>query len=337
MEVTVIANIGKKTKNISGQTARSNSIIEAIIDLGYTPKIIELDGTKNYLDLIKLFFKIVFNVLIADKIIVISAKNGVKVLNFLFKFLRTKPKTVLIPTGGWFDVKGNNKKSYLNYKAIFIQSSNHHQFIKNKLGDNVFHLPNFRKFYNYNTEENIIKKPVNNILKIIFNSRVTKDKGIFEAITAVNEINKVKINLNLDVYGQISDQIKFLFMNEISNNPQINYRGEYLPEDVKSTLINYDLMLFPSYYFGEGQPGVLLDAIFNAIPVIASDWKFNNELVINEINGFLVKPKSSKSIKDALIRYIENPNLINVHSNNTRKLKKIYGYENILNNLKNKL
>lgn len=65
------------------------------------------------------------------------------------------------------------------------------------------------------------------------------------------------------------------------------YKGVLQPYDVIHTLKQYDALIFPSHYDGEGCPGILVEALSASLPVIASDWKYNNELVTNGDNGFL--------------------------------------------------
>lgn len=59
------------------------------------------------------------------------------------------------------------------------------------------------------------------------------------------------------------------------------------PNDVIPTLKQYDVLIFPSHYDGEGCPGILVEALSASLPIIASDWKYNNEFVTNGDNGFL--------------------------------------------------
>ena len=65
------------------------------------------------------------------------------------------------------------------------------------------------------------------------------------------------------------------------------YKGVLQPNDVIHTLKQYDALIFPSHYDGEGCPGILVESLSASLPVIASDWKYNNELVTNGDNGFL--------------------------------------------------
>ena len=46
-------------------------------------------------------------------------------------------------------------------------------------------------------------------------------------------------------------------------------------------------MAFPSYYQGEGFPTVIVEAFISGLPVLASRWKYNEEIITHEYNGLL--------------------------------------------------
>lgn len=54
-------------------------------------------------------------------------------------------------------------------------------------------------------------------------------------------------------------------------------------------------MLFPTYWSGEGFPGVIIDAYIAGVPVIASDWNFNKEVVSDDF-GIIVPPRDENSL-----------------------------------------
>ena len=52
-------------------------------------------------------------------------------------------------------------------------------------------------------------------------------------------------------------------------------------------LKNYFALLFPTYYEGEGFAGTILDSLSAGVPIIASDWKYNAEIIKNGETGYL--------------------------------------------------
>ena len=62
---------------------------------------------------------------------------------------------------------------------------------------------------------------------------------------------------------------------------------------------NYDFLIFPSYYFGEGLPGTFIDAFCAGVPVISSDWKYNS-------NGFIFPTRNIDKIVSILKDIYQN-------------------------------
>jgi len=53
-------------------------------------------------------------------------------------------------------------------------------------------------------------------------------------------------------------------------------------------------LLFPTYYEGEGFPGTIIDAFSSGLPAIATDWRYNSELISNGETGFIYKLNNYK-------------------------------------------
>ena len=120
-------------------------------------------------------------------------------------------------------------------------------------------------------------------------SRVMKEKGIEDVVNAVKTVNDHfgRTVYTLDIYGQV-DSAQTEWFNELKSifSSYIKY-GELVPFDKSvEVLKNYFALLFPTYYEGEGFAGTLLDAMAAGVPVIASDWRYNTEIV-NEKTGYV--------------------------------------------------
>lgn len=103
--------------------------------------------------------------------------------------------------------------------------------------------------------------------------------------------------INIDFYGQKTDTYFDTHLNAIDI---YKYKGVLQPKDVIPTLKRYDALIFPSHYIGEGCPGILVEALSASLPIIASDWKYNNEFVTNGDNGFLCETYNPNSYVEAI-------------------------------------
>jgi glycosyltransferase involved in cell wall biosynthesis len=141
-------------------------------------------------------------------------------------------------------------------------------------------------------------------------SRVMKEKGIEDAIAAVKAINQKcgRIIFTLDNYGQIDDGYKEKFSSMQKSFPSyIRYAGLVPFDQSVETIRNYFALLFPTYYHGEGFAGALIDAMAAGTPVIASDWRFNKEVVKPGKTGVLIKDCNAEKIEKELMKIAENP------------------------------
>ena len=91
----------------------------------------------------------------------------------------------------------------------------------------------------------------------------------------------------LDIYGQV-DSAQIEWFDELQSKfpSYIRYAGLVPFDKSVDVLKEYFALLFPTYYEGEGFAGTLIDAFSAGVPVIASDWKYNTEIVNGNV-GFV--------------------------------------------------
>ena len=77
--------------------------------------------------------------------------------------------------------------------------------------------------------------------------------------------------------------------------------------DVNQILKAFDIFVFPS--LTEGLPLVVIEAMATGLPIVASHVGGIPELIDHGVNGLLVAPMSGAEIKDAILKFLQNPNL----------------------------
>jgi glycosyltransferase involved in cell wall biosynthesis len=160
------------------------------------------------------------------------------------------------------------------------------------------YLPNFKRL-NALTEDKLIFNS-NAPYKLCTFSRVTKEKGIEEAVSAVVNINDThqKTVCTLDIYGAIDESYKERFAQLMESSKDcITYKGVVPYDQSVEVLKEYFLLLFPTYYPGEGFAGTLLDSFASGVPVLASNWRYNHEIVKPGISGYLYELEDSLQTK----------------------------------------
>lgn len=139
--------------------------------------------------------------------------------------------------------------------------------------------------------------------RLAFISQLRMSKGLGEALEACRALPE---GCRLSVYGPAMPDTDFSLFD---GHPCASYEGALEPADVPRALAEHDLLLFPSYYRGEGYPGIVIEAMQCGLPVVATRWRAIPEVVEHEKSGLLVAPRSVEELRAAILRLIEDPDL----------------------------
>ena len=160
-------------------------------------------------------------------------------------------------------------------------------------------------------------------------SRVKREKGILDAINGIREVNSKagRTIFSLDIYGSIDADFKHDFQKAVEDNFSfVKYKGVAEYSKTTKILKDYFSLLFPTYYSGEGFPGTIIDAFSSGIPVIATDWLYNSEIVTDGITGIVYGiDGEDKHIKLAstLVKIASDPeSMIRMKNNCLKEAKK---------------
>lgn len=138
--------------------------------------------------------------------------------------------------------------------------------------------------------------------KFVFLGQIKKAKGIFEIIEAAENFGP---DIHVYIYGPFFDGLNAKIFDQCK---RVTYCGVIKPEHVSGVLELYDALLLPTYYLGEGYPGVILEAFNLGIPVITTKWKAIPEIV-DESCGILIQPRDSRSLFTAMKTIVEDQNI----------------------------
>ena len=78
------------------------------------------------------------------------------------------------------------------------------------------------------------------------------------------------------------------------------------PDEIETTLLNYNGLLLPSYFEGEGYPGIIIESLAIGIPVVATQWKALPEVITDGYNGLLIPIKDSGALAQAMQKFNQN-------------------------------
>ena len=133
------------------------------------------------------------------------------------------------------------------------------------------------------------KKPIfhGRELKCVFFSKICIDKGVDSIISELGNIERITI----DFYGHIDDDIKDEFEKFIESHDYAKYHGVFdaANKDVYSELNQYDVLLLPTKWKGEGVPGILVESKMAGIAAVVTDFNYNSEIVKDGVEGVVIK------------------------------------------------
>lgn len=209
-------------------------------------------------------------------------------------FRRSFKRTTILVVGGVFHetvAKYERLGKRLKLvKGIWVETEGMKQKLVKRGFDNIEVFPNSK------SEEGCCKPRISKSedpIRLLFFSQISKEKGIKDIIKLVELLDENKnLHYSLDFYGQIKDEIKMEFEEFISISSNVKYCGVFdsTKSNVYRKLNEYDILLFPTHWKGEGVPGILVEAKMAGLAVIASPINFNTEIIREDKDeGFLLK------------------------------------------------
>jgi len=311
--IDFIGPISLKRNNIGGATLKNRYLIEELKKNSIEIKALDTDNwKKNYLKIIlKLTYIFIFSK--SRKIILSTSSRGTYIFLKLAYYLNIKNKKIYyFVVGGDTPEKLSTRqydiKYYKNLNKIYSETISMCKRLKSLGLKQTEYLPNFKDF----NLVKINKKKIELPLKCIFFSRVIPEKGTEMIFKALNIINEEVESMNVDFYGPICNEYKELFLKKIDNQKAASYKGILNIQDMETfkILSEYDLMLFPTYWKGEGFPGTLIDSFIAGVPVLASDWNYNKE-ILNDKTGFIFESKNQKKFEKIIKETLKSPEILN--------------------------
>ena len=339
-KVGICGHYGISKKLLNGQTIKTKIVTEELEKFFGSEKVKIVDTHAWKRNPFLLLLQCCSLIRKCENIIIMPANNGVKVFIPLFLFLNIffKRKLFYVVIGGWLPetLQKNPRLCKLAKKldGIFVETFSMIKSLKELGLSNVIYLPNFKRIKIVDEKKLVI--PKKEPYKLCTFSRVMKEKGIETAINAVKEVNELykRKVFTLDIYGQIEEDYRARFEQLLQELPDfITYKGIVDYEKSTEVLKDYFALLFPTYYEGEGFPGTVIDSFASGVPVIATDWKYNKEIIQNNVDGLLFDYRDERKLTDILINIKDNPEIITKMKKNCIRRAESYIPEVAMKNL----
>ena len=297
--VAVIGHFAFGKECFDGQTVKTKIVTNELGKQLGNDEVIKIDTAGGKSTLLKAPFQSLKALKKAKNVIIFPAHNGLRVyvplLSFFRKFFKNR-KLHYVVIGGWLPEFLKTRKSLAKklkrFDEIYVETNTMKRALEEQGFTNIVVMPNCKD------------------LKILKPEELVYPTG--EPVNAVKEVNEEagRTIYTLDIFGQVdAAQVQWFEDLKTTFPDYVNYRGVVDYDKSVDVLKNYFALLFPTYYDGEGIAGTVLDALASGVPVIASDWKYNAE-VVNENIGFVYPVRIQESFIKILKIAAENPRIL---------------------------
>lgn len=219
----------------------------------------------------------------------------------------------------------NQNKKILNKVDKFITHTTFtkNTFIRHGIPKNKLIIkPNFIK------KKKLKIRTISQKNKIVFASRISKEKGILTLVEAWK-----KTNLKIDILGDGP------LLNELMNKniKNMNFVGQKSSKEVLKIISNAKFLIFPSEWY-ESMPMTIIEAFSTGTLVLASNIGSIKSIIKHNRNGILFEPSNNLDLLNKVNWILKNSNkcdqivknayndFINLYSDNCNynQLIKIY-------------
>lgn len=150
--------------------------------------------------------------------------------------------------------------------------------------------------------------PVTEPVSFVFVGRLLREKGIIELIEAMRRVKAKRPEVQLTVLGDVDSNPSSVSRDEVEAwvaQGLVIWPGQV---EVAPWIAQSSVFVLPSYR--EGVPRSTQEAMAMARPVITTDVPGCRETVVEGRNGFLVPAKDASALTDAMLRFVERPQLV---------------------------
>lgn len=166
----------------------------------------------------------------------------------------------------------------------------------------------------------------------LYIGRLSHEKGVQYLLEAIKDLPR---DIEFHIVGKGPEEDKLKEYAEENHLDNVKFLGHKSREEIKEEYQNCISTILPCNWFEIfGMTNV--ESFINGKPVIASNIGGIPEIVENDINGLLFEPANVKQLKECILKYWNNPDLVIQHGKNGYEKAKIqYSEERYYNELVN--
>lgn len=161
--------------------------------------------------------------------------------------------------------------------------------------------PNTHWFPNVRRRELIPQLPRTFQKRFVFISHVKPEKGVDKILEASNHLDN---SYTIDIYGPINNS---KYTAEYFSHYKANYKSALSSTEVLTVLDQYDVLMLPTIYPGEGYPGIIIEAYSLGLPIISTSLTGIKEITDQQKTGILIESNNIDELISA-IHYFDETN-----------------------------
>lgn len=336
-EAIVIGWINTGKPADCGETMKNQLMIQKLEELGVKCRQVDF---KNWRKHPWVFIKLAW-CLIAHKnntiIFSTSTVNVYPMMKLMYR-LKWKQSTIHWVIGGSLGTSVQNgtfDKEVIGYiDWTIVESPIMVEQLEGEGVKGVFQLPNFKPITYYPDIKQRIDCLGGRPLRFVFLSRIMAEKGCDYIMECAKQLNEMGLEdkYSIDFYGKVADSYKDVFYKKIETLDNVKYQGFLnLRENAGyDKLAEYDLMLFPTYWKGEGFAGVFIDAFVSGVPMLASDWAHNRQFMKEGETALFVPVHDIPALRDKMKKCIEGEYPLGIMAQNCQKHAETYNVDKVI-------
>lgn len=320
-----------------GETMKNQLMIQKMEELGI--KCRQMDF-KNWRRHPWVFLKLAWNLLIhRDNTIIFSTStcNVYSMMRLMYS-LKWKQHTIHWVIGGSLATSVENKTyaaeviDYMDWTIVECSS------MKTQLESlgirGVIQLPNFKPISYYPDIRSRIYSLGQHPIRFVFLSRVTAEKGCDYIMECAKQLNEAGYQgrYTIDFYGKIAEKYEQVFLEKIKRLPNVTYQGflNLREQSGYDKLAEYDMMLFPTYWRGEGFAGIFIDAFISGVPILATEWAHNREFLTENETALFVPVHNIPALKERMRECIDGKHDLGRMALCCQKEARIYDIDHVI-------
>ncbi len=140
------------------------------------------------------------------------------------------------------------------------------------------------------------KNPGKGPFKILYAGRISQMKGVKYLLEAVKNLPRKDVELHLIGFKQGSEQALDRYKGHFIWHPPVPQR------ELFKIYKDYDMLVLPSIFEGFGL--VIIEAMAAGLPVITTSHTIGPQIIMNDINGYIVPIRDAKAIESSIIKFL---------------------------------